>query len=643
VDGTAGLGRDPATVGVVADGVESSAAVSARRPDRVAVDGAAKRSPRNTQAERRPRSTAATRPQQATATKLVEMALKRYHLGQSIEGEAFAIPKSGPPIVSLLRTGKPSLRSELASLFYAAQGAVAGQQHLTDALTTLEGQAQGTEARRLWQRVAKQDGVNYLDLGDPSGNAVRIGEGGWTVGPAPVLFRRTALTSALPHPERGGNLQELWDWVNVKVEDRPLLLAYLVAALEPDIPHPVLGLFGEQGTGKSSTMRALVSYLDPSPVPYRKPPRDEAAWIVSAAGSWIVALDNLRAVPDWFSDLLCRAVTGEGDVRRRLFTDAELHTFAFRRVVMVSGIDVGNLNGDLADRLLPIALERFDEDGRREETELWATFERQHARVLGAILDLAAGALSRLSAVQLRHRPRMLDFARVVAAVDEQLGTDGFARYLDTQTRIAADVVTTEPVTIRLADVVREPFEGTAAELLALLHDETDRGRRSASWPRSARTMTQMLRRLAPTLRKVGWGVYDDSGANKQGTVRWTLVPPSEARLIDPPDPPDPPDQPPVHHVEPDADSLQGDDLGPQHGDAPSAPSGRSRRRGRNSAGQAGQAGQDDVPPLKIRRTCTRTLRRLADERLGSPRAALCKGAGGGHRRSAVVGHHGTN
>ena len=97
---------------------------------------------------------------------------------------------------------------------------------------------------------------------------------GWTVEDTPpVLFKRTALMASLPEPEQGGDLDELWRWLNVTKEDRPLVAAYLVAALRPDLPHPVLDLSGEQGSGKTTAQKVLVKVIDPGPVPNRKPPR----------------------------------------------------------------------------------------------------------------------------------------------------------------------------------------------------------------------------------------------------------------------------------------------------------------------------------------------------------------------------------
>jgi hypothetical protein len=95
---------------------------------------------------------------------------------------------------------------------------------------------------------------------------------------------------------------ELWAVLNVAEVDRPLVPAWLVTAIDAGIPHPILNLTGEQGTGKSTAAKVITSLLDPSPAPLRKAPRDAGSSVTEAAGSWIVAIDNISTVPDWLSD-----------------------------------------------------------------------------------------------------------------------------------------------------------------------------------------------------------------------------------------------------------------------------------------------------------------------------------------------------
>ena len=321
----------------------------------------------------------------------------------------------------LLRGGRAGLRADLAARYFAETGAAAGGQALTDSTLILEGLAATQPPERLHLRVAEHDGTIYVDTGRQDGHVIRIGQGRWVVAEtAPVRFLRTKLTGAMPLPPRDGDVARLWDFVNVAAEDRPVLLATLVAALvQCDVPHPVLALFAEQGSAKSTTTRMLVDLIDPSPVPLRQAPRDADSWVTAASGSWVVALDNLSAIPPWLSDSLCRAATGDGNVKRALYTDADLAVLKFRRCVIVNGIDVGAVRPDLAERLATVELRRIDRRRRRSEATLRQEWLQALPGILGGLLDLAAAVHQRLETVSVDESPRMADYGRALAAVDE--------------------------------------------------------------------------------------------------------------------------------------------------------------------------------------------------------------------------------
>lgn len=483
------------------------------------------------------------------STMLVELAQERYTFGVSDTGETFGVPIAGPKVVHLLRGGKRSLRAQLSREFFRQHGRAAPQQALADAMLVIEGIAQDGDEEELALRVARVGPELWLDLGDDTGAAVKITSKGWSVErQAPVLYKRTALNAPLPEPERGGDVAELWRWLNIAEADRPLLLAWVVSTFFSDIPHPVPGLFAQAGSGKSTAMKILVSIVDPSPVPARKAPRDAEAWVTAAASSWVVGIDNLSTIPGWLSDSICRAVTGDGDVRRRLYTDADLAVFAFRRCIILGGIDVGAIRGDLADRLLPLTLEPIGEADRKEEHELWPAWADAHPRILGAVLDVVAGVAGVLPSVRLESKPRMADFARILAAVDLLHGTNGMARFYEKQGLLARESLTDDPFVTAMdtafTSMEDRTFSGSSAELLAAVTPAEDGWRPPKEWPRTARQVTQVLRRQAPAMRKAGWSVDDDDGRNKSRVVSWTIAaPPTEtAGDSSPPSPPDPPD-----------------------------------------------------------------------------------------------------
>ena len=322
----------------------------------------------------------------SAAALLVEMACEDYTLGVTDTGEPFGIRRDTPHLAMMLRGGRTGLRAELAHRFWDTYQTPAPQQALADACLVLEGKAAQEDPQPVHLRVAEHDGAVYLDMGDADGRVISIRDGQWAIEKtAPVLFRRTKLTGEMPDPAPGGGyvqLEKLWEFVPVPEADRPLVLAWLVQALiQADVPHPVLALIAEHGSIKSSSARALVALTDPSAVPVRKAPRDAEGWVTAANASWVVALDNISGeIAVWLSDCLCRAVTGDGDVRRALYTDSDVSVVAFRRGVIINGIDIVVTQGDLADRLLRVSLPRI-KGGRKAEKVVaaqWAQRVAEH-------------------------------------------------------------------------------------------------------------------------------------------------------------------------------------------------------------------------------------------------------------------------
>jgi hypothetical protein len=458
------------------------------------------------------------------ATRLVQLAQEAYRLGVTPSGDVFATRKAGSPHLAMpLKGGRLGLQSDLARRYFETEGRVPNPTARSAAAGVLEGLARDLPPEPVHVRTAEHDGALYIDMGDTAGHVIRVDATGWRIqDTAPVLFQRSELTGELPRPAEGGDLAELWDYLNVSPADRPLLVAAMLAAYLPDMPHPVVTLAGEQGTGKSTAARHLVDLLDPSTVPLRKPPRDTDQLVTAMAGSWVVCLDNLSRMPDWLSDSLCRAVTGDGDVRRKLYTDGELAVYAYKRQVLLTGIDFAGLNGDLAERMLAVPLERIDSDVRRDEAELNAGWADALPRILAALFDLLVIVRRLLPGVQLAHMPRMADFARVLAAVDMVLHTDGLARYMRQAGELARDSLDGSAFMSAVLAAPGLVFEGTTAELLAHVRPSNPDWKPPRDWPVNARQATGELKRGAPALRKIGW-IVDELGQNAQRLHVWKI------------------------------------------------------------------------------------------------------------------------
>ncbi len=460
----------------------------------------------------------------SAAMRLLEIARSVFTMHQDQDGAPFLLRRDGLRIALPLRGGRHSVRAELARLFFERENRVASNAALADALGVIEGHCQQQQPCELHLRVARRDDAILVDLGDKSGRIVRIDAAGWRIeDSSPILFRRTELTSAMPAPEQDGVLGELKSLVNISPEDWPLLKAWLVAALMPDIPHPIAFIAAQQGAGKTTLMKMLLQLMDPSPVPIRSCPKDAETWAVQASAGWAIGIDNVSGLPAWFSDALCRAVSGDGYLRRRLYSDSNVSVLAFRRVIALTTIDAGALRGDLGERLLVIELPPIGSGKRRSEAEILAAFEKMRPRLLGGLFTLVSRALAALPNVKPRSWPRMADFAMIVAALDDANGTRALERFTEQASRVAADVVDSSPVASAVRDFMggnQAEWEGNASALLERLAPIDSKPPRG--WPRSARGLSGELRRVAPALSACGVHVVtpDQQSASEKSRKR---------------------------------------------------------------------------------------------------------------------------
>jgi len=237
----------------------------------------------------------------------------------------------------------------------------------------LEARAQFDGPERLVHlRVAEHEGALYLDLADDHWRAVEATPAGWQVISAPpVRFRRSPGLLPLPAPQRSGSILALQSLLNLaSYDDFILLVAWLLAALRPMGPYPLLALAGEQGSAKTVTCKLLKALIDPSIAPVRTLPREERELMIAANNTHALAFDNVSGVPAWLSDALCRLASGGSLAVRQLYTDDTEVLFEAARPMLLNGIEDVVGRPDLADRAIVLTLPPISEAQRRPEAEL---------------------------------------------------------------------------------------------------------------------------------------------------------------------------------------------------------------------------------------------------------------------------------
>lgn len=469
------------------------------------------------------------------ATLLVDLACESgAELWHCSDGIGYATVRIGDHRENWRLRSKPA-RTWLAKLFHRGRGGAPSSEAIGAALNTLEGMARFDGAEYVPSiRVAGDDTRTVLDLADAEWRAVEVTAGGWRVLDALTAFRfrflRPPGVLPLPAPVRGGEVSELRGVLNIDDEQWPLLVAWLVAALRPAGPYPIAALNGEQGSAKTTGGRIMRSFVDPNRAPMRSEPREPRDLMITAANSWVVALDNLSGLKPWLSDALCRMSTGGGFATREMYADADEVIFDAQRPVILTSISDVATRADLLDRCLLLQLPTIPEEKRRTDDEIATALEAIRPRVLGALLDAVSMSIRRRTAAraELPYLPRMASFAVVATAAEPALGLDA-GQFMEVYGANRSDAIAValeaSPVVGPLDIVAKRSvgrWEGTAEELLSELTQVVDEAtRRRQSWPRTARGLAGILRRLAPALRQYGLDLRFD---REPGGARRRLI-----------------------------------------------------------------------------------------------------------------------
>jgi hypothetical protein len=352
-------------------------------------------------------------------------------------------------------------RGWLRRRYYEATGSALGGPAIASELDLLEARAQfDAPERSVHTRIAEHAGHIYLDLADAHWRAVEIGIGGWRVNRSPpVRFRRPAGMLPLPLPEPGGSTEALGSFLNLSSRsDFVLVVAWLLAALRPRGPYPLLAISGEQGSAKTVLSKMLKALIDPNVAPVRALPREERELMIAANNGYVLAFDNLSGLPAWLSDALSRLATGGSFAVRQLYTDDEEVLFQAARPLLVNGIEEVISRADLADRGIFLTLAPIG------DFALWAT----------------------------ACEPGLWPVAT-------------FARSYDANRRAAVEgIVEADPVAVCVRALMAErgSWAGTASDLLRAASALA--GTKISNWPQNPGALAGRLRRAQTFLRMLG-------------------------------------------------------------------------------------------------------------------------------------------
>jgi hypothetical protein len=384
-----------------------------------------------------------------------------------------------------------------------------------------------TEGRKyqLHNRAAFVDGALWYDLSDCGWRAVKITENGWEiVDRPPILFRRYPHMQSQATPEKNGNLEEFFALHNLpKGKDDGMgkneKLLYKIDQLIPfipDIPRCMEALYGKPGSVKSGNQKLTKRLVDPSIIGEMSLPNDPNTLIQTLEQHYLVVFGNVTRLEEEQSNILSRAVTGEGHQTRELYTNDGAFIRSFKRAIKLNGINVPSGLPDWKERVVTQELEPTTEDERKLEAAVLEEFDRIRGKCLGAAFDIVSKALAKKKNVHLDKLPRMADYAVWGEAIARAMDypDETFVKAYDAN-RAAQNVQTLqdEPVGLALEKLLDDnaDFVGTATDLLSgLTLKAEDLGidtKKLRKWPKGPQALSRQFNEIRLNLENTGYDV----------------------------------------------------------------------------------------------------------------------------------------
>ena len=402
----------------------------------------------------------------------------------------------------------------LRKRFYEKTGKTCNSDSINQALGVAEAKAifDGSQ-KKLDLRCAERDGEFWYDLANPEWQAVKITKEGWSVVPAPIIFRHCTNTAPQVLPSIKGDISKLRPFVNVKSDiNFNLIVVYLISCLIPDVPKVILPISGERGASKSTMLRILRKLVDPAQKELLTFPSDLNELGLILYKNYMPAFDNMSNLNERQSDMLCCASTGGGIVKRRLYTDDEEVILSFLRCVTLNGINQVAIKADLLDRSILLDLCRIDEDHRLSEKDFWANFEAARPAIFGGMLDILVNAINLKDQVKLKRLPRMADFCEWGFAIAEAMGWSGnafLAAYYGNIDISTEEAIKNSPIAAAVVAFMkdRESWRGKSSALLCELNATAEEeliDTHAKSWPKAPNTLSRRLKQHKANFADVG-------------------------------------------------------------------------------------------------------------------------------------------
>ena len=113
----------------------------------------------------------------------------------------------------------------------------------------------------------------------------------------------------------------------------------LISKYIADIPHFLQNVIGSPGGMKTHYLKFEKTLVDPGITKVHSPPFTTKDIKLLFAQNYLIAIDNVRSIDGWLSDLICSVITGSGSEARKLHTNLKIVNMLLKSCVIVGSIE----------------------------------------------------------------------------------------------------------------------------------------------------------------------------------------------------------------------------------------------------------------------------------------------------------------
>ena len=379
------------------------------------------------------------------------------------------------------------------------------------------------------------DGTDYIyDLNQDDGLVLLINrEQISIVHTDEIFFKRGIDYKQQIDPDLNSPASNLLGYVkkhfNISTDEENILFTlYLVSCFIPNINCPILNLYGEKGSGKSTFLRKVRDIVSPSSADLTGMPKNLDDLALRLCNTYYTCIDNCSSIRREFSDLLARSCTGGSITKRKLYTDSDETLVNIKTHVAINSVSMVAKESDLLDRSLILHLSRVESEEMLTEEKLWESFKKDMPQILGSIFNILAEVLYDDEPIETTRLVRLADWHEKCIKIgrcldiDEEKVNEIIWNNQHNVNRITLDEDIISYTLISLLKRKKGEYTGSMSDLLKTLKLEARQLAVSDSLlPKTPNHLSARLRKVQSNLEQEYGIVYSikNKGAFKEITI----------------------------------------------------------------------------------------------------------------------------